>query len=252
MSRTYTEIEIQAFNDAERELAELGLIVTDKLTTEVLIAWFDRNPHIPATKQTIMDFIQHPKVKPTLRWKSEAQMKFEKAAAKVAQEDLDNLEKFLKANRLWPSDDQAYENACQFIGYQSGRPYTFDVLARLTLPQIQGNSRQGLHWSAPGSSTYRLHGQHSGGDAHFAPKSESNQAFSHRVIHQSTEIPRPVSSKAMDDFQWNRMANALCGDRYSDTTAIQSAVKAAGGGEAGYRAGLAMQKKIRRDRETAR
>jgi len=56
----------------------------------------------------------------------------------------------------------------------------------------------------------------------------------------------------MDDYHWNRMASALVGDRHSDTVAIQAAAKAAGGGEAGYRAGVAMQKKIRMAREMGR
>ena len=56
----------------------------------------------------------------------------------------------------------------------------------------------------------------------------------------------------MDDFQWNRMASALCGERHSDTFAIQEAVKAAGGGEAGYQAGLAVQRRIRLERERGR
>src|SRR6516162_1296794 len=81
------------------------------------------------------------------------------------------------------------------------------------------------------------------------PKSDSNQSFSHRVLKQSTEIPRPVSSKAINDFQWKRMANSLVGERHSDTAAIQRAVKAPGGGEAGYKAGVAEQKRIRIERE---
>jgi len=183
-------------------------------------------------------------------------MKFERVAVQLTPQDLDTLERFLKANRLWPSDEEAYANGYQFIKFHSGRPYTFDALAHLTLPQIQGKSREPLHWKNPGQgSTYRLPGKHSGGDAHFAPNAESNQAFSHRAATQATEIPRPApASKSLDEFQWNKLANALCADsgRHSDNLAIQHAVKEAGGGEAGYRAGLAMQKKIRMDRERGR
>jgi hypothetical protein len=256
MSRIYAPEEIQAFNDAERELAALGFIVSDKLNTEVVIGWFDQHPEVPATKESIMNFVQHPNVKPRLRWKSEAQMKFEKAAAHVPPQDLDTLERFLKANRLWPDDDGAYLNACQFIATVGNRPYTHDYLAHWALPNIQGTSREPLHWKTPGQgSTYRLHGQHSGGDAHFAPKTESNVSFSHRVANFSTEIPRPAPASAkVDAYQWDRLANSLVADsgRHSDTAAIQHAVKAAGGGEAGYRAGLAMQKRIRQDRERGR
>jgi len=88
-------------------------------------------------------------------------------------------------------------------------------------------------------------------------KSEVNQlpALSGRInhaAHPSTEIPRPVSSSKMDEYQWSRLANSLVGDRHSDTAAIQLAVKAAGGGEAGYKAGLAEQNRIRMERERGR
>jgi len=253
MSRIYSQQELQAFTDAENELASLGLIVTDKLTTEVIVGWFDQHPDVPATKESIMNFVQHPRVKPKLRWKSEAQMKFEKVAVHLSPQDLDTLERFLKANRLWPDDEGAYANGYQFINYNAGRPFTFDILARLTLPQIQGKSREPLHWKTPGQgSTYRVAGKHSGGDQHFAPKTESNTSFSHRATTQSTEIPRPVSSSKLDEYQWNQQASSLRGDRHSDTATIQEAVKTAGGGEAGYHAGLAMQKRIRMDRERGR
>ena len=73
-----------------------------------------------------------------------------------------------------------------------------------------------------------------------------------RVENRSTEIQRPVSSPKMDEYQWNRIASALCGERHSDTFAIREAVKAAGGGEAGYQAGIAVQKRIRMERERGR
>ena len=262
MKRQYTQEEIQAFNNAEQELAALGLIVTDRLTTEVIVGWFDQHPEVAATKEAIVNFVQHPLVKPKLRWKSEAQMKFEKSAANMAPQDLETLEKFLRANRLWPSDDEAYLNARQFINYMGGRPYTVDVLAHLALPQFQGSSRQPLYWKTPGqASTYRNVGQHSG-DSHFAPRAESNvgSGFVGRIDHAkhpSTEIPRPApASKTMDDFQWTRLASALCGDRHSDTDAIQRRIQVVldqgGTAEQAYREGVRVKNQLRVERERGR
>ena len=184
-------------------------------------------------------------------------MKFEKYAAKMTQQDLDTLEKFLKSNRLWPDDEGAYANACQVISFHGPRPWTKDVLKNWTLPYILGNSREGLRWRNPDRDPNKRYGQHSGGNSHFMSRKEVNQlpALSGRIDHAehpSKEIPRPVSSSKMEEYQWSRLANSLVGERHSDTAAIQRAVKAAGGGEAGYQAGVAEQKRIRMERERGR
>jgi hypothetical protein len=255
--REFTQEEIAAFKQAEPQLAERGMFVAGakgEANGAQFMRWFDLNPNVPMTVERLLWLFEEFKKKPkAIFFKSDAQMKFERAARGIPPADLDQLEKFLKANRLWPDDDGAYLNAVQFIGAMGGRPYTHEVLAHWALPHIQGTSRERLYWKTPSQdSTYRITGKHSGGDSHFAPKSESNQSFTDRVLNRSTEIPRPVSSTKMDEYQWNRLASSLCGERHSDTFVIQEAVKAAGGGEAGYQAGLAVQKRIRLERERGR
>jgi len=232
-------------------LAILGLIVTDKLTTEVIVGWFDQHPEIPATKESIMNFVQHPKVKPRLRWKSESRMKFESVASRLTPTELDVLDAFMKSNRLHhgPDDDRTFSNGYSLIVNNHGRPWNPHVLGTWTLPQSFGS----LKWVERAADPNKRYGQHSGNNAHLAPRTESNVSFSHRVANQNTQIPRPAPASAkMDAYQWDRLASSLVGERHSDTATIQQAVTAAGGGEAGYRAGLAMQKKIRMDRERGR
>jgi hypothetical protein len=254
--RIWNDAEVAAFKAAESQLAERGMYITgpkgDK-NAEVFMKFFTMQPGEPITVENLLRIFEGLKARNMVYFKSDAQLKFEKAAAHIAPEDLDTLERFLKANRLWPDQDSAYSNAVLFIGVMGGRPYTVDVLAHLALPLVRNSRGEGLRWKAPSQpSTYRNVGQHSGGDAHFAPRAESNQFFSHRVVNNSTEIPRPVSSSKMDEYQWNRMASALCGGRHSDTAAIQGAVKAAGGGQAGYEAGVKVQRQLRMERERGR
>jgi hypothetical protein len=263
MERTYTQQEIQAFTDAERELAALGLIVSDKFNTDVIVGWFDQHPEVPATKETIIRFVQNPMVKPKLRWKSEAQMKFEQAAHRLSPEELDVLERFLKSNRLYHGDDdRTFLNAYQFIAFHGSRPWNPSILANWTLNYIQGNSREPLHWVTPGADPNKKYGQHSGGDSHFMRKSDVNQlpALSGRIDHakSTAEIPRPESSSKMNEYQWTQMATSLRADsgRHSDTASIQSAVKAVldqgGTPEEAYKEGVRVKKQIRMAQERGR
>ena len=221
---------------------------------EQFLRYFDLHPQEPITVEKLIWIFQELKKIPNgIFFKSDAQLKFERASRDMSQQELAVLEKFLKSNRLYHgNDEKTYSNAYQLVVYHSPRPWNPSILANWTLPYIQGTSKEPLYWKAAGADPDKKYGQHSGSDSHFAPRTESNQSFSHRVLNRSAEIPRPVSSKAMDDFQWNRMANSLVGDRHSDTAAIQRAVKAAGGGEAGYIAGVAEQKRIRMERERGR
>ena len=258
MTRIYSPEEIQNFTDAERELAALGLLVDDKFNQDVVIGWFDQHPEVAATKQAIMNFAQHPQVKPKLNWKSQAQMEFESAASKMTPTELDVLESFMKSNRLFhgPDDDRTFSNAYSLIMNNHGRPWNPHVLGTWTLPQAFGS----LKWVERAADPNKRYGQHSGKDAlrHFAPKTESNTSFSHRVMNNSTTIPRPVSSSKLDEHQWTQMANALRADsgRHSDNASIQGAIKAVlnegGSPEEAYREGVRVKNQLRMDRERGR
>src|SRR5215470_1808283 len=128
--RIWSAAEIEAFKAAESQLAKLGMHVIGKKGDEnakQFVRWFDLNPQESVTVEKLLWlFEEFKKIPNGLFIKSDAQMKFEKAAAYIAPQDLDTLEKFLRANRLYPDDDGAYLNAVQFISIMGGRPYTHD------------------------------------------------------------------------------------------------------------------------------
>jgi len=130
----------------------------------------------------------------------------------------------------------------------------FKDLGTWTLPQSFGS----LKWVERAADPNKRYGQHSGKDTHFAPKSESNVSFSHRVANQNTQIPRPVSSSKLDEQQWTQAANALRADsgRHSDDAAIKAAIKAAldqgETAEQAYREGVRVKNQLRMERERGR
>ena len=179
MERVWSEAEIAAFKAAEPQLAALGMYVDGPKGDQngkQFMRWFDLNPQEPVTVEKLLWlFEEFKKQSNGIFFKSDAQMKFEKAAAHLAPADLDTLERFLKSNRLWPDDDGAYSNAVQFIGVMGGRSYTNDVLMHWALPYLQGTSREPLRWKSAGRDPNPKYGQHSGGDRHFMPRNEVNR-----------------------------------------------------------------------------
>jgi len=274
MSRIYTQQELQAFTDAENELAVAGLIVGDKFNSEVIIGWFDQNPTVPATKENIIKFVEHPNVKPKLHWKSSAQMKFEQVAQDFTPQQQKTVMDWLRSRRLVfaPGADETFTNAAEILSAMRGRDFTISNLD-YCMNYCLGHGTTLYRSEAPrqNPSQDRGHKAVSSEDYRWAPKETTNTPGPGLVSHSSN--PRfngqnerekrermdkhlPGSSDAAVarmNAMWLAQAQALRGNIHSETQRIQAVVaQTPGDGHAAYKAGVAEQKRIERERSGAR
>jgi len=273
MSRIYTQQELQAFTDAENELAALGLIVGDKFNSEVIIGWFDRNPTVPATKENIIKFVEHRDVKPKLHWKSEAQMKFEQVAQDFTPHQQKTLMDWLKSRRFvsTPGADETFTNAAAILSAMRGRDFTISNLD-YCMNYCLGHGTTLYRAETPSQRTTRGHTATSPDDFRFAPKSDSNHT-SLMSRHSHSNDPRfngqndreklKLMNKHLPDSSdeavtrmnnmWLAQARALRGNIHSETQRVQKIVEQTpGGGRAAYEAGKAEQKRIENERARGR
>jgi len=209
-----------------------------------------------------------------IKLKTDAQLRYEQVAQDFTPHQQKTVMDWLKSRRLiaTPGTDEAFTNAAEILSTMRGRDFTISnldycmnyCLRHGTTLYRAENPRQNP-WHD------RAHKAVSPEDYRFAPKEDTNRGPLSRHSHSSNpafngELDRqkrekmnkhlPDSSDAAVsrmNAMWLSQAQALRGNTHSETARIQAVVaQTPGDGHAAYKAGVAEQKRIERERSRAR
>ena len=234
MGREYTQQELQNFQAAEKELRARRL-VSDEVdgkqemahNAERILAYFESNPQIPVTVQSILEACEL--MKDQLHWLSQAEIAYNAAYRSLSKADQDSFGAwwFTSGKKYVETDgERGFENATKIISWAKGRsftPATFD----LAVSNLA--SSQGLHFQTLKAQPNPR--QHVSDGKSFAPKSETNlsarEASKARQSRAKT-TPAPSQSNAEPD-SWKILCDNLLRDgRHSQQSAMKELYQARG------------------------
>lgn len=232
MERQFTEQEVQDIYRAEPELRKLGLIIQEtdadsaedvRHNTELIFAWFNRNPATPLTVRSMVQTAE--KLRNKLRWMSAAQLRY----IKVYEEGLSRSQKdafgqfwnMASTKRsLVQNGDAGFENCVALIEWARGKDFSIQ-----TFNTALGNlAAQGKLHLSPVHQPQRT-GHEADGKA-FMSREDTNVSILERARRdrERNSQNRPSETSAETPDAWKTLAEKLRGATHGEDAALKSIV----------------------------
>jgi hypothetical protein len=219
--RQFNQDEINAVFQAEQQLRATGLIVDEADGKEEathnanrIEAYFDLNKTTPVTVQTVLAACEQ--MRDQMKWKSAAQMEYDKIYSQLTSDQQNKFGGwwFRQKNVLVLDGDEGFQNATKILNFCRGRAFS-DSTFSLAVSNLAGS--HGLHFIYV--STFKG-GKHSGSDASFMSKSDTNlSGRDHAVRRAAAASTTPGNEPPATDYR--KLAEQITtGRTHSDSLRI--------------------------------
>lgn len=217
--RTFNQKETNQLLEAEMLLKEQGLSNDDR-NLEILLDYFDKNPTVAVTAQTVLWVANHPNIRPSLTWLTPAQKAW--ADLRLSAAEFTTVQEWLSKQQILVSTgDEAVVNALAVVTWCQKRGYAINAVnLQHAVGNIMAGSQVRLHLvQVRAQQTSMLHNYAK--DPMVETKQDPKYRPDGRVNHSYSEPPSESTVRGRAESEAKTKAEAVRGKTHAASDTLQ-------------------------------